>query len=324
MTVGVLDSLYDPEAILDDADEFDWGPAEDYLDSDDADTAGHGFGVWFMAAAFASQATFNTYRAADSAGWLTTSNYLRALGQAHQEDGVDVLNVSAGIPRPDCRPGDRCTVCRRTAEAVEDGVVVLAAAGNRPSVNRLCCPGSASAVVTVAGLDARCDVRGADASVVDLDRPLPEGPYCSPYWGEADLDDPIRATGIYCGGDGRDGDGCDDGECGHRRLQSWDGNVPAADDKPDVLAPAQFPNVTGDGAVNLVAGTSYATPVVAGFVASVLSAFRAAGREPSPATLRDALRESGRPVPDAPAPRLDGRRALEAVADAQDVSLSYR
>lgn len=260
------------------------------------------------------------YRAADSSGWLTTSNYLRALGQAHQEDAVDVLNVSAGIPHSDCRPGDRCTVCRRTGEAVEDGVVVVAAAGNRPSVQQVCCPGSMAEVVTVGGLDCRCEHPGADASVVDADRPLPDGPYFASYWDEGDLDDPRKATGIYCGQDGCNGEP----ECSHRQDRPWDGNVPAADGKPDVLAPAQFPNVTSDGAINLVAGTSYATPIVTGFVASVLSAFRAAGSDPSPDVVRSALRESGQPVPGSPVPRLSGRAALEAVADALDVSLSYR
>jgi hypothetical protein len=320
VTVGILDSLYDPEAILENAEAFEWGTAEDYVDSDSPDTAGHGLGVWLLAAAFASRASFNMYRAADSNGWLTTSNYLRALGQAHREDGVDVLNVSAGIPRSDCRPGDRCTVCRRTGEAVEDGMVVVAAVGNRPDVQRVCCPGSAADVVTVGGMDCRCELHGADATVVGVDGPLPDGPYCGPYWVEGDLDDPRKATGIYCGQDGCNGDS----ECSHRQDRPWDGNVPAADGKPDVLAPAQFPNVTSAGAINLIAGTSYATPIVTGFVASVLSAFRAAGSDPSPDDIQTALRESGRPVPDSSIPRLSGQAALEAVAEALDVRLSYR
>lgn len=280
---------------------------KDILNEGTPDTVGHGFGVWLLLAEYSPDSTFSFFRAANEKGFLSESDYIEALEDAHLECSVDVLNVSVGLEMDSCEhtessdgESSECVVCRRTRQAVEDGIVVVAAAGNDPPYNSICCPASDKRVIAVGGYEVICPVMGTN-SILDVDSRPPVGPYFVNKWDEEDRNNSLKGTEIYCSQQG-----CQlDDSCQGNLERSWDGNVQMTEEKPDILAPVQYP--TSDGtSCHITCGTSFATPVVAGTLAELLSLCRDLGASFSPDEVKRALKLSSREIEDSDVPILHG------------------
>jgi hypothetical protein len=166
----------------------------------------------------------------------------------------------------DC--GGHCQVADETRLAIEDGIAVVAATGNREKENALAvhCPALIDEAIGVGGFVARCrhDVLDDEES--------------GKYW--------IRTDGLegpFCGQRGCTPDeSCEE----HRYEYPWRGNVSFHNAVPDVLAPVHHPAGTVEEP-KLQNGTSFGTPVITGLLASACSD---CGHIPNPAELSHVVR----------------------------------
>lgn len=187
----------------------------------------------------------------DAAKEYEPGDLLPAIRQA-VDDSIDLLNISAGV---DGKYSARLSYERAVQRAAESGVLIVAAAGNEETVDRLCYPARMPQVVAVGGCVVRCQRPKVDEHLND-----------KRIWTRS----PERHDGPYCSSQG-----CSERhECDQRYQQSswWVGNVESHGRKPDVVAPCysildeQYTETAKDGY-----GTSFAAPVVSGSLVRLLS-----------------------------------------------------
>lgn len=287
--VGIVDSCKSPPPEL--AGFYRIQNQRDFLGTDDDITHIHGVAVFELLTQIAPEATYSFYQAMDHDKRLPTESFTHAVHQA-VDDGVDILNLSWGAPNEipvECSPQ-----YPPVKYAVENGVVVIAAAGNR-KVDRgpkqyVFSPALAEESVAVGGFEAICPVEPTNK-----DQKTDEGPYF--------FENDSRERS-FCGHVG-----CDDSvSCVRSKtLREWPDNTRPLDGKPDVLAPAHMPSLLESDRVSdvgLFEGTSYATPVVTGILAGVFSEFAL-----EPADVIDEIDEivtsGSRTVSGAPAPAIN-------------------
>nr|WP_256534000.1 S8 family serine peptidase [Halovivax cerinus] len=258
---------------------------------DEADTTGHGSDVLEILGYFAPRATFEVYRVIARNGRTRRSSLAQAIADA-ADDGVDVLNLSVGLyhshePANTCN--GNCTVATESKYAAKNGTTIVAAAGNRDgeSVKGVYCPAVNDSAIGVGGLVSRCR-----SNVVDT-------PESGQYW----IRNPT-VEGPFCGQRG-----CDvSASCQENRLeQPWRGNVSFHNGEPDTLAPVHYP--AGDAREPLLQkGTSFATPIVSGVLASIFGDLLEVGRDPDPQTVRRAVRHSAREIDEGRIGKFDAER----------------
>lgn len=259
------------------ASRYSIAEPREYTEVSVRDPTDHGTWVFGSMAPFARGATFRFYRllgGADKRG----ADLLEPIEDA-AEDGVDLLNVSAGYSHPP----DGGFVVRRALrlEGERRGLTAVAAAGNRGDdpTERVNYPARFDEAVSVGGFVSRCrgtvDDPGSDRRIwVDTsDRPgFPE------------------RQGSLCNQEGCDSTrGCDS------QYESWwDRNVERVAGNPDTVAPVHYPTRDTDGPF-LVPGTSFSTPIVTGLLATALER---TSTESDPGVLRRAVRNCGVPIDD--------------------------
>lgn len=216
----------------------------------------HGHSVARIIQRAAPDATYNFYQAIpgvdDAASEYRVGDLIPSIEQAVR-DSVDVLNVSAGV---DGKYSAELSYGRAVTTAVEAGVTIIAAAGNRDRVDRLCYPARASGVVAVGGCLVRCRRPNVDGHLRDrrIWTGSPEnhdGPYCSAHGC-------TRRTG------------CKEAR---KRRGWWTENVEPHGEKPEVAAPCysilheRYIEDPKEGH-----GTSFAAPIVTGSLARSMAA----------------------------------------------------
>jgi len=230
----------------------------------------------------------------------------RAIADA-VDDGVDILNVSTGIFQPGC--SGHCPHCIAIKQALDAGVIVVAAAGNvgegfqGDTSETVFCPATRGDVIAAGG----CVVECTAADETDLSKISTTPP--SPYFA---FDKPSipgsYATGVYCGEQG-----CGEGlSCSqNKRISRWRGTPHRSNGKPDILAPVQCPDRV-KGQLRLQYGTSYSTPIVAGGIASAIAhVFEPDEPIPTPYRVRNIVKRSGDPVAGAEEGMLNVERLKE-------------
>ncbi|MFC7130062.1 S8 family serine peptidase [Haloferax chudinovii] len=287
--IGIVDSCKSPPAAL--ARSAHIEHRRNFLEVDDHVTHIHGVAIFELLSAVAPQATFSFYQAIDSDKRLPTDSFTRAIHQA-VDDGVDILNLSWGAPNGipvECSPQ-----YPPVKHAVENDVIVVAAAGNREvddgPKQYVFSPALAEEAVAVGGFEALCPVVPSP-----VDNTTDEGPYCF----EGDT-----RERSFCGHHG-----CDDSpSCVRSKtLREWPDNTRPLDGKPDILAPAHMPSPrdTADiSGVELYEGSSYAAPVVAGALAGVFSKADV-DTETTAINAHELVTAGSRTVSGAPAPALN-------------------
>ncbi len=167
-----------------------------------------------------------------------------------------------------------CRVADETRLAIEDGVTVIAATGNRQQDDPLAvhCPSLVEEVIGVGGFVSRCR-----ADLIETET-------SGQYWVR---NDDVR--GPFCGQRGCSPEhDCEE----HRYEYPWRGNVSFHNAEPDVLAPVHHPSGSAEDPI-LQSGTSFGAPVVSGLLAVILGDLIDLGIDPGPEDVRRAVTEGG-------------------------------
>lgn len=226
------------------------------------------------------------------------------------EDGVDILNISAGHSWPG--PLEKCPYTPDIKRAIDSGITIVAAAGNRKPADDfepVNCPAAIEDVIAVGGLVTRCPADIEEDATANIDEESPKGPYFAKK--QAGVEYPeMTPDGVYCGQRG-----CTEGNCIIEQTEtSWQYNPDRTDGKPDVLAPFHFPATTSTGEPYLRIGTSFAAPVVSGTLARMFSELKDSGKPvPRPQTTRKAVLEASVDVDEGEIPKLNMTRTLSVL-----------
>lgn len=218
---------------------------------------------------------------------------MAALGKAMEFGEVDILNMSVGNdhisdPNKDCtHAAPDCSLCEVTAEVVDSGVTVVAASGNRPHTENVCCPSLEPTAISVGGAVKRCTaVQKATTALNPPGVQSPRPP--NAYWVERD--DGMGSDGTFCSERGcMPGESCTDNSV----TEAWDKNVEFSARKPDTLAPVHLPWGAENG-FYLAEGTSFAAPHVTAGIVVAMEWAKAQDMMLTPAEIRKAIKSSGR------------------------------
>lgn len=206
------------------------------------------------------------------------------------DDGVDILNVSAGEPWRG--PTAANPNVSETKRAVKEDIIVVAAAGNwkadqerRPPVH---CPAALEDVIAVGGFVTDCPAEMGDE---------PSHEEIGPYYIKHDTDyqnNEIISEGPFCGRKG-----CVDGKsCISNSVERpWERNVLPTGGKPDVLAPMHVPTYNEHAKPILNSGSSFAAPIVTGSLAIILDELRRSeGQDLNAYQAREAVVNGSTPI----------------------------
>lgn len=293
--IGVIDSAY---ALPDEFTAgFDVRESADnaFVTVDTQDTTGHALKVFNRISTYSADATFTLYQAVKEDQQLSLTAFSAAISAAI-DDGVDILNISAGRPWEDLVSTNPAAL--EAKRAIEAGITVVAAAGNwypdrqdsRPPVH---CPAALDEVIAVGGLETVCPV---EVGTEPADEKI--GPYYAvPSQPNEDISELTPTDSAFCGSNG-----CIGGESciTNQEEREWEYNPLPTGDKPDVLAPMHIPlSVDGEGTSTekLTCGTSFAAPIVSASLANIYGELIEDGREmPKPHEVRYAARSGGKRI----------------------------
>ncbi|WP_160162945.1 S8 family serine peptidase [Halorubrum distributum] len=313
----LVDSIYQSPSELDVTVEGHENPIASDLD----DTTGHGSNVLYTLAGLCRNAAFHFYRIlADDREAFRVSNFLKAFQYAIEQD-IDVVNASAGKWRPSCTTETECRLCTAASELEEQGVCLVAGAGNRRTrddTRSVFCPARSEAAISVGTSIAKCTAQ-------QRTRAWGAGPIHPPgaywvrhpdgYFNHLDEIDPEIAFGrdAYCTHMGcAPNQSCEV----NQKETPWEGNVTHSKTKPDILSPGllfkQFWVGEGESTFVLDPGTSFSTPIVAGSVALVWSELKQSGYNPTPKDLKRAMLASAVDIDEGKVQRLNVDGMLSA------------
>lgn len=219
------------------------------------------------------------------------------------KEEIDVVNLSAGLDHvsndlKECDEyGPDCRVCELADSVLEEGITIVAGAGNIPHTQNICCPSLEQNVISVGGATVECTASIDDSTM--FGRPQDQKPP-NALWVERQ--DGKGASGTYCSDRGCfPGASCSE----NQEITQWEGSPKTETGKPDLLSPLIYP-MEDDVGPFLEAGTSYATPIVTATVSNVFRMLKDRNIEPRAREVRAALERSGRPIDELQTPLLDG------------------
>lgn len=185
----------------------------------------------------------------------------------------------------------QCGFCNAVSRAIDRGIPVIAAAGNKFGTNdeeRVNCPANRDEVIAVGSMLTVCKCK-ENHPTENVSDP-PEGAF---YLNSED--DQVREQAPedpICGQKGcTDKFDCITNQC----EKTWANTLPKRD-KPDIFAPCYISYHTTDKVQKSDIGSSFAAPVVSGAIATILSELSQEMSEEEtipPGDLRDIVRESG-------------------------------
>lgn len=255
-------------------------------------TAPHGEWVLEIARYYATDASIYLFLAGegrdsseDEQPRIPQLAFARAIDAAIENE-IDLLNVSAGRSRPNCTHG-QCFYCTEVERAIDEGVTVVAAAGNSPDA-AIHCPGNATPVICVGGVEYECTYNMPRVPEIRTNKP--PFAYWTRLWSGHDYPE-SAAAGSYCTTRGcwsTDG-GCEE----HLDISAWDRNPIQSGEKPDIFAPIHYAAMRRDQRPFVWAASSFAAPVVTGCLAGTVSTIDSS---PSPYIVQQAVREGASQV----------------------------
>lgn len=288
--IGIIDSAWKlPSEITDGYDVIE-KKENAFIDTTKQETAIHAREVFHRIASYCPDATITLYQAVTEENSLPLGAYSDAISAAINDD-VDILNLSAGDPWP--APVDVNPCVHETRRAIDEGITIVAAAGNadtedqedRPPVH---CPAAFDPVIAVGAMEVRCP-----ASIGSEPEDQRIGPYYCFSEDTDDLPGDSSDRGVYCSQNGCvDGGGC----LTKQKETEWDGNPLPTGNKPDILAPMHAPQSNGD-AHFYRKGTSFSAPIVTGPMGCIFGEIISENMDiPDPYDVREAIREGGAPI----------------------------
>lgn len=251
----------------------------------------HGHQILRIISKYAPEAIYETHRVIIETGEFKPSNFLKAMDNIRGRS-VDIVNISGGKHHSGCK--QRCRICTATREVVESGTIVVAGAGNNFSDDSktLYCPALCSDAIAVGSFETRCGLRVGNGRGTDLHQTVPQNLHPpNSYWvhGSEVAADNEPTNIAFCSGEG-----CSEWHsCSKHQIERLsDHNVGFSEAEPDVFAPDHYPFQRRDGTVGLDVGTSFATAVVSGALADILSTIAQHRTLPGPDEVMDAIRNT--------------------------------
>ena len=291
--IGIIDSACELPDVQTQGFDVRGGDDHSFINSNKSDTTDHGSRVFHRLSFYCQDATFSLYQAITEDGSLSTVGLSEAITAAIN-DNVDILNISAG--RQWAGPIISNPEVHEVQRAIDAGIVIVAAAGqyhpskhdNQPAVY---CPAAHDDVIAVGGLETICPV--TPGSEPDDEQ---KGPYFAIPPTNADVSE-LTPTETFCGADT-----CSkEGSCfANQTEREWEYNPLPTNNKPDILAPMHlFVSSGGENEQHeLLAGTSFASPIVAASLANIFSEMREQGVEiPPPGRVREFVYLTGAEIP---------------------------
>lgn len=284
ITVGVVDSLYQPPS--DSGLSSRVTRTREIFEHPDDDTTNHGTSVLKSLANHSQNSEFSLYRVVQPGGHVRERHIINAIGWAHLHDGVDVINLSLGNDHSEdgnagcARRQTPCKVRDAAEQAIDDGITVVAAAGNAQQYDSVCCPSLLDRAISVGGFISECTCQPDIPGQAQAQPP-------KAAWDFDGEDDTIYCTG----------EGCSphpDHSCEkYRKTRNWSGNVDPVWNKPDILAPAELViwKSSDHNSLRISPATSWATPRVTAVVAEIIALVRGEDQVVRPETLRKGLRD---------------------------------
>lgn len=263
---------------------------ENYIASSEPVTTRHGHDILHIISEYAPEAIYETHRIIIGNGEFKPSNFLKAMGDI-QNRSVDIVNISGGKHHMDCKR--RCRICKAARKVVESGTIVVAGAGNTfddDNSKTLYCPALCGNTIAVGSYETRCGLRIGEDEGTDLHQTVPQNLHPpNSYW----VRDSKAAS---------DGEPTNTAFCSGRGCSKWHScsnyreerlselNISFTKGEPDVFAPDHYPFQRQDGTVGLDVGTSFATAVVSGALADILSTVAKHRTLPTTDEVMDAIR----------------------------------
>lgn len=280
---------------------------ENYVQSVKPDThpSDHGAVVTDIASSFAPGGTLKPYRVVRDLSkirkkqkLIPNGKILNALQDA-ASDNTDLVNLSIGVLH-DNEPGRTCGgYCpfaldiKNIVTSNELPLVVAAGNAGQDDPKDIHCPAMLNQTIAVGGMISVCRKDPIDTKSAG---------HC---WTRPNPADPYNIRGPLCGQRGcGNGASCDD----HCFEYQWSGNVSFRHTTPDILAPVHYPvEMTNQPGANFRGGTSYAAPIVTALLGEIISELNQQGTTVSPTRLRQAIQNSGSPIPDGSVRKFDHR-----------------
>ena len=302
ITVGVVDSLYDPDNCQRLVDAPVNRTVTEFDEPND-EVRSHGAGVINILTGMADNIEINLYQVVQD-----VSNEGEYLPRAHTRDvcnaifkaidyhDVDVLNLSLGSDHSQGREGchahrQPCKLRQSVRDAAAAGIHVCAAVGNSKQAEGPICPATSREAITVGAVDPTCT-----ASLSQTD-PITKGPEVRPpmaAWFDSPFDEQPD-EGVFCtGNDCAPGDEYSCDRC--RKWVVWEGNVDGHAGVTDLYAPHRIINRGKEDCPSYKIGTSWAVPIVTAVVSDRVAATRSAGEEISTSEMRAMITESAEAV----------------------------
>ena len=304
--IGIIDSASEVPAETAGETTLRQGPGHSFIDSTKPDTTNHGTEVFVIASAYCPAATYSLYQAVRADRKIPIEAFADGITAAI-DDGVDILNISAGEPWGG--PIDANPYVSELKRAIAAGIIVVGAAGNwkvtqenRPPVH---CPGALQDVIAVGGFVTDCPAKMGEEPA---DSPV--GPYYIAHDPQSTYGDRIP-EGPFCGRNGcTDGKGC----ISNNRERPWEYNPSPIGEKPEVLAPVHIPTVNADGNPILDIGTSFAAPIVTGSLGTILDELRRSeGSELTPYRARESVMDGATEIYEGTLRKYDAMGTREAL-----------
>ena len=326
-SVAILDSIYKPTKQF--AANADIGFTRDFVNQrDTAETTGHGRTVVSFLAQAGKNIEYNFYRIVLDSGKIPQRSLLKAMGKAHLDHEVDVMNLSFGYDHShngiSCdMPNEPCKVREAAKMAIEDGITIVAAAGNANDAEEgendtaVCCPALLDEVITVGGMYVACTAvpkQGTAAPMPQTQRPLP--PLSCWITRDNESEGMPICTGLDCSS--VPSDECED----NQMILEWSWNVRHEPSEIDILAPVEYPVIGTDGRPRFTSGTSFGSPIVTGAVAEMIACLKSADKEPVPSQIQAAIANTGKEVDEGDGRYLQAYSALQRIADRKGIDIS--
>lgn len=291
VTIGILDTALNAPKQM--RGGFDIDITRDYRNSKIRDKSKHGTMVFTILAALCPNATFNFYRVLDDSKVIDPGDMLEPIQDAIN-DGVDVLNISAGYSTSATSPDT--LIAQAVRDACNNGTSIVAAAGNLEEPGeQVNYPAMVEEAIAVGGYLSTCTATQfskSEAVAYEQKHSNVNRHWTyTPAMGKSEKDGVFR--GIYCSQRGcSSSDSCQD----NRFEEWWPGNVNPRGNKPDILAPPYIPVQQTLEMSEYKFGSSYSCPIVSG----LLSLTHANGSTPNidPIDMRTAVISGGKAIDD--------------------------
>jgi len=301
ISIGIVDSLRGPES----SDNLDIQDGVDYYNTKPRDPLNHGTNIFNLISHYLPDAEFRCYRVigGEKRCDRTHDNLLKAITKA-KDDGVDLLNVSAGYDLP---ADSRAPTSSELQNLVRRGPSIVSSAGNflKEKVTDVTQPAASESVVAVGGYEPLCQ---CDPQLTSDD-----GKKVRYSFGRKPVSELPSSENIYCAYSAQDSGGCSASMHCSLDERLWEGNVSRNDklDKPDVYCPVRYP-AQKSGNIQRKIGTSYAAPIITSVIAKVLHAIQDT-RDPSGEEIRRKVKSTGVPISSGPHKKIDAEKLMSTL-----------